>query len=244
VKKPEVLFHLGIPSSSPMYKQNPFLVSDALNDWLMILEYAKRNGCRIVYASSSSVYNGNTPPFTENMPILVTDYYTECRYSMERLAELYFRLHNLSLIGLRLFSVYGPNEKFKGQYANCLTQFLWAMRQGESPVIFGDGSQTRDLIYVSDVVDAFYSAAVADIDYGIFNVGTGIAYSFNDIVELLNQALGTRIQPTKVENPIKNYVMTTLADTTHAENVLGFKAKIPLKDGIDKLKHAYPDAGK
>ena len=239
INKPDILFHLGTPSSSPMYKDNPYLVSEALHDWITILLYTREQSCKLVYASSSSVYNGNVPPFKEDMPIYVTDYYTECRYGMERLAELFHRLYDVSSIGLRLFSVYGRNETHKGRYANCLTQFLWAIAQGKPVIIFGDGSQTRDLTYVDDVVEAFTLAATKEIDYGIFNVGTGKAYSFNAIVDLLNAALGTAIQPTYIDNPIKNYVQQTQADTQLAEQILGFKAKTPLPEGIEKIKDFY-----
>jgi UDP-glucose 4-epimerase len=236
---PDIIFHLGIPSSSPMYKQNPLLVSEALRDWITILEYAKMGSCKIIYASSSSIYNGNDPPFHEDLPVYVTDYYTECRYSMERLAELYYQLYKVSSIGLRLFSVYGPHETYKRQYANCLTQFLWSMKQNEPPLIFGDGSQTRDLTYVSDVVTAFCTAATSKIQHDIFNVGTGKAYSFNEIVSLLNHALGTDIAPTYVDNPIKNYVGRTRADTRKAEKQLGFKTSINLPQGINKIIDVY-----
>jgi len=239
IDAPDIIFHLGIPSSSPMYKQNPFLVSEAIGDWITILEYAAKGPCKIVYASSSSIYNGNQPPFHEGLPVYVTDYYTECRYSMERLAELYYRLHTVPAIGLRLFSVYGPNETYKQQYANCLTQFLWAMQRGEAPIIFGDGSQTRDLTHVSDVVTAFCIAATSNIQHDIFNVGTGKAYSFNEIVALLNQSLGTNITPTYIDNPIKNYVGRTQADTRKAEEHLGFKAAINLPEGINELLAVY-----
>ena len=239
ISSPDIIFHLGIPSSSPMYKQNPFLVSEALRDWIAILEYGKKVSCKIIYASSSSVYNGNEPPFHEDMPVYVTDYYTECRYSMERLAELYHHLHEVSSIGLRLFSVYGSNETYKQRYANCLTQFLWAMKRGEAPIIFGDGSQTRDLTHVSDVVTAFTLAATSNIQHSIINVGTGTAHSFNAIVTLLNQALNTDIRPTYIDNPIQNYVGRTRADTRKAEKQLGFTASINLPQGIQKIIDAY-----
>jgi len=238
-KTPDKIFHLGIPSSSPMYKKNPHLVNEAIEDWIVILEYAKKNNCKIVYASSSSIYNGNKTPYREDMPAYVTDYYTECRHSMERLAELYHRLHGVNSIGLRLFSVYGPKEKFKENYANCLTQFLWDMKNEKSPVIFGDGSQTRDLVYVSDVVRAFILAANSEIGSGILNIGTGISYSFNDIINLLNKALGTSIEPEYVVNPIKNYVQQTLADTKKAEETLKFKAKVSIEKGIQNILKVY-----
>jgi len=231
----DVVFHLGIPSSSPMYKQNPKLVGEAINDMIEILEYAKETGCKVVYASSSSIYNGNEPPYREDMPAYVTDYYTECRYAIERLARLYNTLHGVKSVGVRFFSVYGPKEKYKGRYANIVSQFLWIMAKNEKPVIYGDGSQTRDFIHVADVVEALILAMEKDFECEIFNVGTGIAHSFNDVVDLLNKALGKDIEPIYQPNPIKNYVQYTLADTSKAESVLGFKAKIPLDAGIKRI---------
>ena len=235
IPEAEVIFHLGIPSSSPMYKENPRLVGDAINDAIEIFESAKKYGCKVVYASSSSIYNGNNVPFREDMPIYVTDYYTECRYAIERLAKLYNILHGVKSVGLRFFSIYGPKEKFKGKYANIISQFLWAMLRDEPPVIFGDGTQTRDFTHVYDVVDALLLAWKKDFECEIFNVGTGVAHSFNEIVEILNRILGKNIQPIYKPNPIKNYVYHTLADTTKAERLLGFKAKIPLEEGIRSL---------
>jgi len=235
VQKPDMIFHLGIPSSSPMYRNNPELVGEAINDAITVFEYAKKKECKVVYASSSSLYNGNKPPYREDMPIYVTDYYTECRYSIERLAKLYNTLYGVKSIGLRFFSVYGPREKYKGKYANIITQFLWAMLKDEQPVIFGDGNQTRDFIYVGDIVKALMFAMEKDFEYEIFNVGTGVAYSFNQIINSLNELIGKNIRPIYKPNPIKNYVKDTLADTAKAEKMLGFKAKTTLKDGIARL---------
>ena len=235
VQKPNIVFHLGIPSSSPMYKNNPKLVGEAINDAIDVFEFAKKKGCKVVYASSSSLYNGNEPPYREDMPIHVKDYYTECRYAIERLAKLYNTLHGVKSVGLRFFSVYGPNEKYKGKYANIITQFLWAMLKDEQPVIFGDGNQTRDFIYVGDVVEALMLAMEKDFECEIFNVGTGVAHSFNQIVDLLNENLGKNIEPIHQPMPFKNYVFETLADTTKAEKILGFKAKKTLEEGIKSL---------
>ncbi|MFQ6095248.1 MAG: NAD-dependent epimerase/dehydratase family protein [Candidatus Bathyarchaeia archaeon] len=233
----DVIFHFGIPSSSPMYKQNPRLVGEAIKDMIEILEYAKEKHCKVVYASSSSIYNGNKPPYREDMPIYITDYYTECRYEMERLAKLYNILHSVRSVGMRFFSVYGPKERYKGKYANIISQFLWAMTKDERPIIFGDGTQTRDFIYIADVVEALILAMEKDFECEVFNVGTGVARSFNDVVNLLNKALGKDIQPIYKPNPIKNYVYRTLADTSKAQSVLGFNAKIPLETGIKYILH-------
>ena len=235
VPEAEVIFHLGIPSSSPMYKKNPKLVGKAINDAIEVLEYAKKIGCKVVYASSSSIYNGNPVPYREDMPVYVTDYYTECRYAIERLAKLYHSLFGVKSVGLRFFSVYGPKEEFKKQYANIVSQFLWAMRRDEQPVIFGDGTQTRDFTHVYDVVDALLLAWKKDFECEIFNVGTGVAHSFNEVVEILNRILGKNIKPIYRPNPIKNYVYHTLADTTKAEKLLGFKAKISLEEGLRSI---------
>ncbi|MCC6014029.1 MAG: NAD-dependent epimerase/dehydratase family protein [Candidatus Verstraetearchaeota archaeon] len=233
------IFHLGMPSSSPMYKEDPYLVGRTINEAITIFEYARKNKCKIVYASTSSIYNGNPIPYREDMTIYVTDYYTECRYAIERLARLYYDLYNVKSVGLRLFSVYGPREEHKGKYANIVSQFLWSMIKDERPIIYSDGNQTRDFIYVSDVVNAFILAMEKDINYDIFNVGTGKNYSFNEVINLLNKYLGKDIKPIYKPNPIKNYVYHTLADTTKAEKILGFKAKISLEEGIKKLISMY-----
>jgi len=240
LSKVDGIFHLGMPSSSPMYRKNPWLVGKTVNEAIEIFEYAKKNGCKIVYASSSSIYNGNPVPYREDMSIFVADYYTECRYCIERLAKLYHDLYGVKSVGLRLFSVYGKKEEHKGVYANVISQFLWRMLRDEPPIIYGDGSQTRDFIYISDVVNAFILAMEKDFECEIFNVGTGIAYSFNDIVRMINEMLGKNIKPVYKPNPIKNYVYHTLADTRKSEKMLGFKAKISVREGINLLKDAKP----
>lgn len=239
VPRCDVIFHLGMPSSSPMYKRDPALVGKTINDAIAIFEYAKRVGCKVIYASSSSVYNGNPVPYNEDMPIYVTDYYTECRYAIERLAKLYNSLYGVKSVGLRLFSVYGIREEYKGEYANVVTQFLWKIMRDESPIVYGDGSQTRDFIHVYDVVDAFMLSMRDDLECEIFNVGFGVAYTFNYVIGLINKFLCKSVKPVYKPNPIKNYVYHTLADTTKAERVLGFKAKISLEEGIKSLIDYY-----
>ena len=240
LSKVDGIFHLGMPSSSPMYRKNPWLVGKTVNEAIEIFEYARKNGCKIVYASSSSIYNGNPIPYREDMSIFVTDYYTECRYCIERLAKLYHDLYGVKSVGLRLFSVYGKKEEHKGVYANVISQFLWHMLRDEPPIIYGDGSQTRDFIHISDVVNAFILAMEKDFECEIFNVGTGIAHSFNDIIGIINKMLGKNIKPIYKPNPIKNYVYHTLADTRKSEKMLGFKAKISVREGINLLKDVKP----
>lgn len=232
----DIIFHLGMPSSTPIYRNDRYQVLNAIKVTLDVLELAKHlkergKECKVVYASSSSVYNGNEPPFKEDMKIIVTDFMTEARLHIERLAQLYSDFYGITAVGLRLFSVYGPNERRKGNFANLVTQFLDWMHKGEQPIIYGDGKQTRDFSYVKDVVDAFIQASKHG-KTDVFNIGTGKCYNLNELVTLLNKILGKDIKPKYVVNPLKNYVNLTLADTTKAENVLGFKTKFSLEEGI------------
>lgn len=236
--RPEAIYHLGIPSSSPMYKRDPFLVGEAINGSISVFELARKTGVRVIYASSSSLYNGLNPPHREDMPIQVTDYYTEARLAIERIAELYKRLFDVGSVGMRFFSVYGPKERAKMQYANMVTQFLWEMQAGRSPVIFGDGSQTRDFVYVKDVIRALQLAMDSSY-HGVLNVGTGKAYSFNDVIRMLNQNLGCAAEPKYTENPIKNYVQHTMADTSKCREILRFEPQFALEEGISKLVEYY-----
>lgn len=230
----DIIFHLGIPSSSPMYKENPMLVGSAINDAISVFEFAKKTGAKVVFASSSSLYNGLPTPNQEDMGVMVADYYTEARLGIERVAELYHKLHGIGIVGLRFFSVYGHNERAKGIYANIISQFLWEMQDGKTPEIYGDGEQTRDFIFVSDVVRACILAMKKDVS-GVFNVGTGVSHSFNDVVVALNGVLGTDIEPQHIRNPVKNYVAHTLADLTKVKDALGFRSEYSLEEGIREI---------
>ncbi len=229
------IFHLGMPSSSPIYRENHYLVGKSVNDFIAILDLAKRENCKLVFASSSSLYNGNTIPYKEDMPVLVKDFYSEARYFMERLAWLYNDFWQTEFIGLRLLSVYGPGEKNKKHLANMVSQILWWIQDNKQPVLYGDGEQTRDFVYVKDVVRAFILAMDSKIKADIFNVGAGKSHSLNQAVKIINDVLGKSIAPTYLANPVHNYVDVHLADTTKAETVLGFKAQYSLEQGIKDI---------
>ena len=234
------IYHLGVYSSSPMYKENPFLVGYAINGYINILETVKKNKIPIVIASTSSVYGEQKPRHHEEMDVLVMDFYTEARHKMERLSRLYSKLYGASIINLRLFSVYGKKEKAKGIYANLISQFIWSMKEKKRPLIYGDGNQTRDFTYVDDIVESF----VLSMNYlkdkegicHIINAGTGKSYTFNEVIKFLNKKLGTDIKPKYLfPNPIKNYIMHTLADTSKAEKIISFSAQYTLEQGIEEL---------
>jgi UDP-glucose 4-epimerase len=236
--RPDLIMHLGMYSSTPMYKEDNYRVAEVLRGAISVFRYAVRNRAPVVFASSSSVYNGNTPPYRESLPLKVTDFYTEARIGVERLAELYSGLYGLDATGLRLFSVYGRHEEAKQQYANLVSQFLWAVKQGKPPVIYGDGSQTRDFTFVDDVVEAFVRASSRK-GFNLYNVGTGRSYDMKELIRKLERHTGRKIRPKFIKMPVNNYVMFTLADTAKARRELGFTAKYDLDMGIRNLVDYY-----
>jgi len=230
----KTIFHLGIPSSTPLYRNDRHLVGEAISDFIEVLEYCKEHDTKLVWASSSSVYNGYNPPHYEALVPKNTDFYTEARYYMERLAKTYFDFYGVNSIGLRLFSVYGKNDWRKGQYANLITQALIAKQKNQFFKIYGDGTQTRDFTYVKDVVRAFLIAEryLKKNTCDIFNVGTGKETEINYMLELVGLK-----KKEYIKNPLKNYVDYTCAATTKADKIMGFKAKYDLKSGLkDYLK--------
>jgi len=232
------LYHLGKPSASPMYRESRERLLESISGSVAALEIIRETGVKMVSASTSSVYNGLPPPHREDMIINPTDFYTEARIFEERLAKVYEELYGIRWNEMRFFSVYGPREQFKKNFANLVTQFLWAMQKGEQPVIYGNGEQKRDFVYVMDVVDAL-ERAMGSKHNGIYNVGTGKSISLNSMVEMLNEKLGKNIKPKYIENPMKNYVMVTQASTEKSKNDLGFEAKVTLESGIEMIYDYY-----
>lgn len=227
----DYIFHMGIYSASPMYRKDPFLVSEVMSGMIAVLEYAKKNKSKVVFASTSSIYNGIEPPHKEDVIPNVTDYYTEARIAAERISELYAKLENVDVQAIRFFSVYGPHEEAKKNYANLVTQFYWNIKNKESPVIYGDGTQRRDFIHVSDLAEILIKASQLK-GFNIINGGTGKNYSLNEMLVMLNKQLGTDVKATFIKMPISNYVMETLADTTNLKSKLAYTPKISLEEGI------------
>ncbi len=230
--QPELIFHLGIPSSSPMYRENPLLVGEAISGFMNVMELAKQNQAKVVYASSSSMYRGCPRPNREDVQTAPFDYYTEARLAMERLARVYHQFHGVSSAGMRFFSVYGPHERAKKKYANVITQMIL----NDEFTIYGDGSQTRDFTHVDDVVRALVLAAGKDGAF-VFNVGTGRETSFKEVAKLIQE-----IKPLKIKylpNPIENYVDRTQADISLVKRELSWAPTVKLEDGIRRTAEYY-----
>jgi len=241
----DVIIHLGMPSTMMLYRNDSVSTMFEANVGMhKILEACRMHGCKLVFASSSSVYNGLDLPHHENREILIKDFYTEARVFIERLAKLYSDLYGVHSIGFRFFAVYGPHEEAKKGYANMISQFLWNIMKEESPRVFGDGNQTRDFTYVDDVTRILEEAASKQFDTTeIFNIGTAHNHTFNDIIRVINEELGKNIQPIYLPNPIRNYVQTLLADTTKLKQHFS-PPQIELREGVRKLIAYYTSESK
>ena len=237
--KIDTIIHCGMYSSTPMYRKDPKLLPEVIKDAIGLFEFAKNNNSKLIIISSSSVYNNLSLPWKENMQPLVTDLYTEARIGVERLARLYHDWYGLNVVIPRLFSVYGPREEFKKSFANNISQFIWSILKNKHPVIYGDGTQTRDFTFIDDAIRAIILAMNSDLDFEIINIGSGKSASFNEIIEIINRKLGKTVQSKYVENPLKNYVYHTLADTQKAKDLLGFETEIKLEKGIEKTIDYY-----
>jgi UDP-glucose 4-epimerase len=234
------IFHEAAKSSAPMFYSDPRDGLDInINGFTNVLEAARKYDLPVVYATTSSLYSRCPIPHSESQKVVPGSFYELSMFTREKIAKLYAELYGLHLVGLRYFSVYGPHEQHKGKYANNISQFLWDIAKGNRPVLFGDGSQTRDFTYVDDVVEANILAMRSRLDNEIINVGTGVSHSFNSIVEKLNSAMGTTIAPRYTPNKLKNYVAHTQADTAKAERLLNFKAKTSVDEGIKRIVRYY-----
>ncbi|MFB6194029.1 MAG: NAD-dependent epimerase/dehydratase family protein [Halobaculum sp.] len=239
----DCVFHLAALSSRQMHEENPTRGARVnVEGFVNTVEQARRDGCEtVVYASTSSIYSGKPRPSAESLDVEAATGYEASKLARERYAEYYHNFHDLSLAGMRFFAVYegyDGAEAHKDDYANLVTQFADSLAAGESPEIWGDGTQTRDFTHVDDVVRALVAAADHELN-GIYNVGTGRETSLNELVELLNAALGTDIDPRYTEMPIENYVYHTRADHSKLTDAVGWEPQVSLEDGIERVCAAY-----
>ncbi len=241
----DCVFHQAAHSSSPMFLGSPQRgVQENTIGFMNVMSAAVRSGVkRVVFASTSSMYSGNPTPYNEDMHVGANTFYEASFRCREIIARTYFRFYNLSSVSLRYFSVYGPYEAHKGRFANNVNQFLCCMKQGIRPIVYGDGTQTRDFIHVDDVVQANILAMKCQEGFEIFNIGTGVETSFNELVSLLCTVLNKGAKDVYIENPVKNYVMHTVADMTKSRRILGFESTIGLKEGIKRLVEHYDLSG-
>ena len=241
----DVVFHLAALSSLQMHEDDPQRGARVnVEGFVNTVEQARQAGCEtVVYASTSSIYGSRTEPSPEDMPVAVNTGYEASKLARERYGEYFANYHDMDVAGLRFFSVYqgyGGAEEHKGEYANVIAQFADDMADGDPPMLYGDGEQTRDFTHVHDIVRGIEAAADHELT-GVYNLGTGDAYSFNTVVEMLNDELGTTIEPEYVENPIPDdvYVHDTCADASKMREVTGWEPEIDFPEGIRRVCAQY-----
>ena len=230
----DLVVHLAGASSAPLFDERPSHAAEAVAAFQNSLEVARACGAKVAFASTSSLYARSPKPFREDMHVIPGTLYEFSKHAMEGLAQAYHLRHGIETTAFRFFSVYGPNEQAKGRFANVVTQFSWAIRRGEQPVVYGDGTQTRDFTHVDDVLGALELCVRKSQGFQVYNIGTGIEHTFNDVVRMLNEALGTDVPPRYVPNPVPNYVAETLADTQKLR-ALGWRPTVELREGIERL---------
>ena len=241
----DVVFHLAALSSYAMHEDDPCRGARVnVEGFVNVVEQARSDGCdTVVYASTSSIYGSQTEPSSEEMEVAVNTGYEASKMARERYGEYFSNHYGLSMAGMRFFSVYqgyGGAEEHKGEYANVIAQFADDIANGESPVLYGDGTQTRDFTHILDIVRGLELAAEHELD-GLYNLGTGERYSFNTVVEMLNDELGTEVNPEYVENPIPEdvYVYDTCADYSRIAGATGWEPAIDFEEGIRRVCQQY-----
>jgi len=241
----DIVFHLAALSSYKMHEENPRQgVRVNVEGFVNVVEQARKDGCdTVVYASTSSIYGSRTKPSPENMDVTVNTGYEASKLSRERYAEYFSSHYDMSMVGLRYFSVYqgyGGAEKHKGEYANVIAQFADDIANGRQPELYGNGTQTRDFTHVDDIVRGTVLAAERQLD-GVFNVGTGNRYSFNTVVEMINDVLGTDVKAAYVENPIPEdiYIHDTCADASKLRKETDWVPEIEFEEGLQLVCEPY-----
>ncbi len=205
--KTDVLFHFA-SYTHIAFEENPdYHMREIIDSFLTLLPYCRDHGIKFVYASSALVYEKEKESLA----------FTKCKKALELIASAY-----PGTLGLRIYPVYGPGETRTAIY-----QWCQAMKKGESPVIYGDGEQQRDFVYIDDVVDIALDLVAKDF-VGVVDIGGGKLRSFNDIVKEINNILGTDIPITYRPAPV---------DYSRAVNLSHgpLQAKTSLHDGLKKV---------
>jgi len=239
VESVDYVIHLAGTSSAPMFMDDGFVDGyvNSIQSFVTTLEWARKNGAkRFLYASTSSLYGNNPLPLMENQQVTPINHYAVTKRTYEHCARCYNKVYpEMDVIGFRFMSVYGPNEEAKGKYANLISQFCWDYARKRVPVIYGDGTQTRDFTNVKDVVQGLTLAIETDKKLGaeVFNIGTGRSVTLNEIAEALEKAFDNGIKAKHIPNPVKeDYVKGQHADISKIQKTLGYKPKVTLEDGI------------
>jgi len=229
-----VIHQAAIPSV-PRSIDDPMTTHQAnVNGTLNLLNAARNAGVRrLVYASSSSLY-GDSPklPKQEDMPAAPLSPYGGQKYFGEVYCQVFWRAYQLETVSLRYFNVFGPRQDPSSQYSGVIARFIPALLSGDRPVIYGDGEQSRDCTYVSNIVDANLRACLATgVAGGVFNIACGERVTVNSILSQLQNVMGCDIEPT-YEPARPGDILHSQADISKARDTLGWTPSATFAEGL------------
>lgn len=235
VKGADYVLHMAAVPSVPRSVADPIGTNhDNVDATLQVLVAARDAGVRRVVFSGSSAEYGDSPelPKREDMaPAPVTPYGLQ-KLIGEQYCRMFTSLYGLETVSLRYFNVFGPRQSPDSPYSGVISLFIHAFVRGQAPTVFGDGAQTRDFVYVTDVVNGVLRAATTPGVAGeSINIATGRSVSVLQLVRALQQVVGTAVEPT-LAPPRGGDVLHSQADITKARTLLGFEPAISLEDGL------------
>lgn len=238
----EYVFHQAAIPSVPRSIENPQATNLAnISGTLSVLVAARDAGVkRVVVASSSSIY-GDDPglPKIETRVGRTLSPYALSKVVCEEYCRLFHQLYGLQTVCLRYFNVFGPRQDPKSEYAAVVPRFATRLLAGLPPIIYGDGEQTRDFTFVSNVIDANWTAATHPRAAGeAFNIGCGLRTSLNQLVEEMSRILNTKCTP-QYEPGRPGDVKHSLADTGKAKDLLSYEPAVSLKEGLRRVIEWY-----
>lgn len=238
----DCIIHHAALVSVPLSVKDPLTTHDInIAGTLNVLNAARKTGVpKVIYAASSAVYGNNSVlPKREDFYPEPLSPYAVSKYAGELYIRLFSQLYGIQTVGFRYFNVFGPRQNPASQYAAVIPKFITRMLAGEQPVIYGDGEQTRDFIYVEDVARANFLALCAENLRGdIFNIASGHSTSINKICTLISELLGVHIAPRYAEARIGD-VRDSLADMHLAREALNFTPQYDLPAALDTTVSWY-----
>ena len=233
----DYIFHLAALRITRCAEAPSEAVEVLMNGTSHVLEAAVRHKVRkIVAASSASVYgNPSYLPMDEEHPFNNRTLYGAGKIANEQMLRAYTEMYGLPYVALRYFNIYGPRMDMDGVYTEVLVRWMDAIEAGKAPRIFGDGTQSMDFVYIEDVARANLAALVADVSDEVFNVGTGVQTTLNELCEVLLRITGSSLKPEHHEARKVANVQARRAAVDKAARLLGFKAQVKLEDGLRSL---------
>ena len=232
----DYVFHQAAVPSVPRSVEDPVTTTDANCTGTAAVLNASRNAGvdTVVVASSSSVYGSSEElPKVESMTPNPESPYALSKYYTEQLAMQASDFYDSDTVALRYFNVFGPRQDPNGEYAAVIPKFIKLMLDGERPVIYGDGEQSRDFTYIDNVVRANVLAAEGDATGVAVNVACGDRITVNELVSRINDILGTEIQPVH-DDPRPGDVRHSMADLDLARETLGYEPVVGFREGLER----------